>query len=188
MNHLRDKLIPLHKRKELLWAWNEAIKTSNTDSRIQSSVVLHNGEEFNAMSWIEKINAVPQNSSKSKKWQSSAFDSVISNVIASPPTPCLKIRHMFDMNEVNNPRLKQIIEEGIVEKVGPSCNITDIQLDKESCCVYIRCSTKKDAGIVHSMINGWWFDNNLLSIKFLRLQRYLNRFPDSASSLSQLSI
>ncbi|KFB51660.1 AGAP007422-PA-like protein [Anopheles sinensis] len=114
-----------------------------------------------------------------KKWQSPAFDN--SNKIHDPPTPCLKIRQMFDKYEVNDPNLKTIVQDAILEKVGSRCKIYDIQLDRSSCCVYVRCATAKDAGIVHDEINGWWFDNRLVSIKFLRLERYTQRFPRSAA-------
>ncbi|KAM7341783.1 LEM domain-containing inner nuclear membrane protein MAN1 isoform 1-T2 [Cochliomyia hominivorax] len=202
VNHLRDKLIPLNKRKSLLSAWNEALqKLEASDSRIQFGCILQNGEEFRTMKWVESIlstsSTASTNSSnssssstaflqenseqrlKKKQWQSPAFDNV--NKILDPPTPCLKIRHMFDAAEANLPDLKQNIIESILEKVGPQCKIYDVQLDRQSCCVYIRCASERDAGIVHNEINGWWFDNRLVSIKFLRLQRYLTRFPNSTS-------
>lgn len=115
----------------------------------------------------------------SKKWQSPAFDNT--NKIDNPPTPCLKIRQMFDKFETNDMKLKQIIQDAILEKVGNDCKIYDVQLDTNTCCVYVRCATKKDAGIVHDEINGWWFDKRLVSIKFVHLERYLNRFPKSLS-------
>lgn len=197
INHMRDKLIPLSKRKSLLGVWNEALqKLEASDSRIQFGCILQNGEEYRTMKWVESIlstscstspatsPSTPHHDSSEhrlnkKHWQSPAFDNV--NKILDPPTPCLKIRHMFDAAEANMPDLKQNIVESILEKVGPQCRIYDIQLDRQSCCVYIRCATEKDAGIVHNEINGWWFDNRLVSIKFLRLQRYLTRFPNSTS-------
>lgn len=195
INHLRDKLIPLNKRKSLLPAWNEALqKLEAGDSRIQFGAILQNGEEFRTMKWVESIISISSTSSspishqhnsdenlKKKHWQSPAFDNV--NKIFDPPTPCLKIRHMFDPAEANLSDLKQNIIESILEKVGIQCRIYDIQLDRQSCCVYIRCASEKDAGIVHNEINGWWFDKRLVSIKFLRLQRYLTRFPNSTSTI-----
>lgn len=115
-----------------------------------------------------------------KKWQSPAFDK--SNKIKDPPTECLKIRQMFDKHESSNPNLKQIIQDAILEKVAhTTCKIYDLQLDKQTCCVYVRCASAKDAGIIHDEVNGWWFDSRLVSIKFLRLDRYLNRFPNASS-------
>uniref|UniRef100_A0A1I8PUE4 LEM domain-containing protein n=1 Tax=Stomoxys calcitrans TaxID=35570 RepID=A0A1I8PUE4_STOCA len=198
INHLRDKLLPINKRKALLWAWNEAIhKLESSDSRIQFGSILQNGEEFRTMKWCESVMSTSASSSSSlstsfshqdkyegkppkKHWQSPAFDNV--NRILDPPTNCLKIRHMFDAAEANQPDLRQAIIESILEKVGPQCQIYDIQLDRQYCCVYIRCASERDAGIIHNEINGWWFDNRLVSIKFLRLQRFLTRFPNSTGS------
>lgn len=182
VNHLRDKLIPLHKRKQMQSAWNEAIQNLElNDSRIQFDMALRNGEECKTMKWIANVSAdmLARTSNSLKQWHSPAFDK--SNKIANPPTNCLKIRQMFEPIEANNPNLKTIIQDAILEKVGAKCKIYDIQLDKQSCCVYVRCATEHDAGIVHNEINGWWFDKRLVSIKFLRLQRYLSRFPKSAS-------
>lgn len=115
-----------------------------------------------------------------KKWQSPAFDK--SNKIKDPPTECLKIRQMFDKHESLNPNLKQIIQDALLEKVAhTTCKIYDLQLDKQTCCVYVRCASAKDAGIIHDEVNGWWFDSRLVSIKFLRMDRYLSRFPNASS-------
>lgn len=117
-----------------------------------------------------------------KKWQSPAFEQA--NKIKDPPTECLKVRQMFDKYEASNPNLKQTIQDAILEKLGnTTCRIYDIQLDKATCCVYVRCASSRDAGLVHDEINGWWFDSRLVSIKFLRLDRFLARFPDSTSTV-----
>lgn len=89
---------------------------------------------------------------------------------------------MFDSSEVDQANLKQSIVESIIEKVGTRCKICDVQLDVQSCCVYIRCASEEDAGTIHKEINGWWFDKRLISIKFLRLERYLSRFPSPRPS------
>uniref|UniRef100_A0A1B0FH87 Man1/Src1-like C-terminal domain-containing protein n=1 Tax=Glossina morsitans morsitans TaxID=37546 RepID=A0A1B0FH87_GLOMM len=190
--HLRDKLIPLNKRRSLLSAWDEALrKLEANDSRVQFGVVLRNGEEFRTMKWAETLLTpminppLPMHGSaeerlRKKQWQSPAFANVNNNFETS--TPCLKVRHMFHAAETNQPDLQQNINESILEKVGPQCKIYDIQLDRQSCCVYIRCATEKDAGIVHNEISGWWFDNHLVSIKFLRLQRYLTLFPHCSTT------
>ncbi|EAA04379.4 AGAP007422-PB [Anopheles gambiae str. PEST] len=172
INHLRDRLLGMTNRRKLAWAWNEALDfLEQHESRIAFEVASIAGEDFRVMRWIDTA------PSTAKKWQSPAFDN--SNKIHDPPTPCLKIRQMFDKYEVNDPNLKTIVQDAILEKVGGRCKIYDIQLDRSSCCVYVRCASAKDAGIVHDEINGWWFDNRLVSIKFLRLERYLQRFPRS---------
>lgn len=183
VNHLRDRLIPVDNRKRLEWAWVEALQfLEQNESRIQFEVGNRAGEDFKMMRWIDT--ALLPSSGRSvpggaKKWQSPAFDNT--NKIPEPPTPCLKIRQMFDKYEVNDPNLKIIVQDAILEKVGSRCRIYDIQLDRSTCCVYVRCASAKDAGIVHGEINGWWFDNRLVSIKFLRLERYVARFPRSSA-------
>uniref|UniRef100_A0A0A1WUL5 Inner nuclear membrane protein Man1 n=1 Tax=Zeugodacus cucurbitae TaxID=28588 RepID=A0A0A1WUL5_ZEUCU len=180
-NHLRDKIIPLNKRNSYLKYWNEALKVLETnDSRIQFGFKIIDGTEYHTMAWISNAT-----NGLLKKWQSPAFG--YANKINKPPTSCLKIRHMFDSTESDIHNLKQIIESAIIEKVGSRCCIQDIQIDKKSCCVYVRCCSEFDAGVVHNEINGWWFDKRLISIKFLRLQRYLTRFPDSKSAVSALT-
>uniref|UniRef100_A0A182PQH9 LEM domain-containing protein n=1 Tax=Anopheles epiroticus TaxID=199890 RepID=A0A182PQH9_9DIPT len=203
INHLRDRLLGTTNRRKLAWAWNEAlIFLEQHESRIAFEVTTIGGEDFRVLRWIDTAPLVSSGggaggggsacspgasrlgggspgggTSTAKKWQSPAFDN--SNKIHDPPTPCLKIRQMFDKYEVNDPNLKTVVQDAILEKVGGRCKIYDIQLDRSSCCVYVRCASAKDAGIVHDEINGWWFDNRLVSIKFLRLERYLQRFPRS---------
>uniref|UniRef100_A0A182JY17 LEM domain-containing protein 2 n=1 Tax=Anopheles christyi TaxID=43041 RepID=A0A182JY17_9DIPT len=200
INHLRDRLLGMTNRRKLAWAWNEALAfLEQHESRIVFEVTTIGGEDFRVLRWIDsaplasggggaggggssspgvsRLGGGSSGSSTAKKWQSPAFDN--SNKIHDPPTPCLKIRQMFDKYEVNDPNLKTIVQDAILEKVGGRCKIYDIQLDRSSCCVYVRCASAKDAGIVHDEINGWWFDNRLVSIKFLRLERYLQRFPRS---------
>ncbi|EDW74462.1 uncharacterized protein Dwil_GK21928 [Drosophila willistoni] len=174
VSQLQEKLIPPNRRSRLLSAWNRAIKMlETTDNRVHFGLILRDGKQLRTIAWSRKVDK--KNFGTVKKWQSPAFDN--SNKIANPPTPCLKIRHMFDASEVEQPNLKQLIVESIFEKVGPRCKICDVQLDTQSCCVYIRCASEADAGMIHNEINGWWFDKRLISIKFLRLERYLCRFP-----------
>lgn len=183
VNHLRDRLITPDNRKRLEWAWVEALQFLElNESRIQFEVGNRAGEDFKMMRWIDAA-MIPSSGRPvpggAKIWQSPAFDNT--NKIPEPPTPCLKIRQMFDKYEVNDPNLKTIVQDAILEKVGARCRIYDIQLDRSTCCVYVRCASAKDAGIVHNEINGWWFDNRLVSIKFLRLERYVARFPRSSA-------
>lgn len=192
LNHLRDKLIPLEKRKELEWAWIEAIKFIETkESRINFEVATINGEDFKTIRWIDTVSSglagsIQNRSNGGKRFQSPAFEN--QKKIMEPPTPCLKIRNMFETYEVHDPNLKSTIQDAILEKVGKNCKIYEIQLDDNTCCVYVRCATEKDAGIVHDEINGWWFDKRLVSIKFIRLERYIGRFPRSYSGPSCLRL
>lgn len=175
LNHLRDKLTS--KRNELKGIWLEAIEyLEKNESRLLFDIKTINGEDCKIIKWIDSTPS-NVNFNSTKKWQSPAFDT--SNKLVEPPTPCLKIRQMFEKFEAHDRNLKTIIQNSIIEKVGTECKIYDIQIDPKTCCVYVRCATPKDAGMVHSAVNGWWFDNRLVSIKFVRFERFLERFPES---------
>ncbi|XP_017013604.2 inner nuclear membrane protein Man1 [Drosophila takahashii] len=174
ISQLQEKFLPAKKRSKHLSSWNKALKQlEKNDSRVLFGMVNRDGKPMRTIAWNRNLDK--KDVGLVKKWQSPAFDN--SNKIANPPTPCLKIRHMFDSSEVDQANLKQSIVESIIEKVGSRCKICDVQLDIQSCCVYIRCASEEDAGMIHNEINGWWFDKRLISIKFLRLERYLSRFP-----------
>nr|XP_016930409.1 inner nuclear membrane protein Man1 [Drosophila suzukii] len=174
ISQLQEKFVPAKNRSKHLSSWYKALKQlEKNDSRVLFGMVNRDGKAMRTIAWNRNLDK--KDVGLVKKWQSPAFDN--SNKIANPPTPCLKIRHMFDSSEVDQANLKQSIVDSIIEKVGSRCKICDVQLDIQSCCVYIRCASEEDAGMIHNEINGWWFDKRLISIKFLRLERYLSRFP-----------
>ncbi|CRK92380.1 CLUMA_CG005937, isoform A, partial [Clunio marinus] len=181
------------------------------ESRIYCGIETINGEDFKILRWIDDVNNIsglgvqisqgqqtqqqqqqrgnnlnfPQPDSRSyvtmKKWMGSAFDK--SNKIKDPPTNCLKIRQMFNKSEINDPNLQLIIQDTILHKLkDKNCKIYDVQIDSKTCCVYVKCATCADAGIVHGEINGWWLDTGLVVVKFLRQDKYHQRFPDSINS------
>lgn len=209
VNHLRDKIIEPSKRAELSSAWQEAISyLEQNDSRIHFGIETINGEDFKVIRWIDDVKNLPGGVQASqqqqqlqqrfsntkysqpsdgrsyatlKKWMGSAFDK--SNKIKDPPSNCLKIRQMFDKYEANSPNLQTVIQDTILLKLrDKNCKIYDIQLDLKSCCVYVKCATCADAGIVHEEINGWWLDAGLVVVKFLKQDKYHQRFPSSINA------
>lgn len=139
----------------------------------------HQQQRFSSSKYIPQADGRPYGTLK--KWMGSAFDK--SNKIKDPPTNCLKIRQMFDKYEANNPNLQVIIQDTILLKLcEKNCKIFDIQLDVKTCCVYVKCASCADAGIVHEEINGWWLDAGLVVVKFLKQDKYHQRFPKSISA------
>jgi len=45
--------------------------------------------------------------------------------------------------------------------------------------VVIRCNDLQSAGIAFKGLHGWWFDGRLVTVKYLREQRYEERYPES---------
>lgn len=145
VNHLRDKLLSAPARANLEWAWDQAIDyLENHDSRITFEIGCRNGEDCRLMKWVDTAASSGGKRAFAKKWQCSAYDKL--NKIKDPPTQCLKIRQMFEKHEVSNPNLKQIVTDALLEKAENKCKIHDIELDLNTCCVYVRCATPADAG------------------------------------------
>lgn len=73
------------------------------------------------------------------------------------------------------------IQDAILEKADQG-KILHMAVDRGSRegCVYIKCSSAEEAGKVYRALHGWWFDGNLVTVKYLRPERYHYRFPDSA--------
>lgn len=191
--------------------WIDDIKnmsaTNQQMSQQQQQQTLQQQQRLNAARYTQKPDGRPQYATL-KKWMGSAFDR--SNKIKDPPTNCLKIRQMFDKYEINNQNLQTIIQDTILHKVKHrNCKIygnfklfakfswrqflafflffiLDIQLDLKTCCVYVKCGSCADAGIIHEEINGWWLESGLVVVKFLKQDKYHMRFPSSINATTVL--
>jgi membrane protein Man1 len=187
--HLMKEKILLDENMNIS-VWNEAISIlEKNEKRLVFGYENINGEDVKVIRLLDPIdscsvqqkNSPPRSSvGNLKKWIGPAFDK--SNKI-TPPTNCLKIRNMFEKYEVTNENLQTCIQDTILLKVGEKgCKILDVQLDRKTCCVYVKCLTCADAGIVHNEINGWWLDQRLVVVKFLKEEKYDQRFPNANKS------
>ncbi|CAK1599141.1 unnamed protein product [Parnassius mnemosyne] len=179
VDHVRDTLISPQNREKMASTWDAAVKfIQKNESRVRMEVQSVDGEDCRVWRWIS-----PHGSPKrSAAWQGQAFETQegsVNNLTVSP-TPCLKIRHMFDKND-SNPNLRSVIQDAILEKCDEKCNILHIDIERASCCVYVKCATPIDAGIVYRSLHGWWYEGRLITVKYLRLERYMQRFPNSPS-------
>lgn len=177
VDHVRDTLILPQNREKMSSVWDAAVKfIQKNESRVRMEVQSVDGEDCRVWRWISSHGS-PR---RSAAWQGQAFETQEGSVNNLPvsPTPCLKIRHMFDRND-NNPNLRAVIQDAILEKCGDRCNILHIDIERSSCCVYVKCMTPQDAGVVYRSLHGWWYEGRLITVKYLRLERYMQRFPNS---------
>lgn len=125
-------------------------------------------------------------------WQGDAFNK--SEKLSHSPTPCLKIRGMFDQSIIDNdPLFASKIQIDVLKKCNPNGNndsILHISCDKKSKegCVYVKCVSNEAAGRAYQALNGTWYNGKLLNVKFLRSDRYLERFPDSINYTTPLHL
>ncbi|XP_072939921.1 inner nuclear membrane protein Man1-like [Epargyreus clarus] len=178
VDHVRDTLISPQNREKMTSTWDAAVKfIQRNESRVRMEVQSIDGEDCRVWRWISSSSP-----KRSAAWQGQAFETQegsVNNLTVSP-TPCLKIRHMFEKNDAN-PNLRAVIQDAILEKCD-RCNILHIDVERTSCCVYVKCASPTDAGIVYRSLHGWWYEGRLITVKYLRLERYMQRFPNSPSS------
>ncbi|XP_074101228.1 LEM domain-containing inner nuclear membrane protein MAN1 [Cotesia typhae] len=186
INHVRDNLIPPKDRKKMAGLWEKAVKfLDENESRIRREVQQVAGEEFHVWRWLPNINSSPPTtpvaSKKTKVWQGQAFETMEGSVnsLTCSPTPCLKIRHMFDPDVEFEEDWEIKVQDAILEKCGEGVKILHIRVDRGSRegCVYMKCFSQEDAGKAYRALHGCWFDGHLVTVKYLRLERYHERFP-----------
>ncbi|XP_048589660.1 inner nuclear membrane protein Man1 isoform X2 [Nematostella vectensis] len=188
--HVRDMLIKPANRKKLAKTWQRAVRfLSANESRIRVESQRIAGEDFEVWRWIHIASPRQQSqkmgamgSPKGKFWQGQAFENfqwAVNPPIISP-TPCLKIRNMFDHEVEMEEGWHVLIQDAILEKCSDAgANIVHIAVDKSSNegCVYVKCDSHDSAGIAFKSLHGCWFDGRLVAVKYLTLKRYHQRFP-----------
>ncbi|XP_038060624.1 inner nuclear membrane protein Man1-like [Patiria miniata] len=193
--HVRDTLIPLKHRKERQHLWERAVHFINTnESRVRVETQQVSGEEFPVWRWMlpspvissfTPMTELELNPNRVKVWQGTAFDN-LDTAIKVPrftPTPCLKIRNMFDPTLESDGDWHVAIEDAILERCGDNGGIVHVAVDRTSRegCVYVKCATPESAGCAYRALQGSWFDGKLVTVKYLRLDRYHQRFPFATS-------
>ncbi|KAL5015529.1 hypothetical protein ScPMuIL_009799 [Solemya velum] len=185
VQHIRDQLLPPSQRRQLQPIWDKAVKfIEANESRIRVENQTIQGEDFAVWRWL-------QNFPNGKKvWQGQAFgEHSPGSALNYSPTQCLKIRNMFDADVENDEDDWEVyIKDALLEKCKNIHGIVHIFVDKtsEQGCVYMKCSNCDTAFQIYNALHGWWFDGRLVTVKYLRLEHYHDRFPDSAKSLKPM--
>lgn len=129
----------------------------------------------------------PPTTSITPGWQGSAFQ-LGKHVAApvAPPTSCLKVRHLFDVQK-QGPGWVVTVKEEILRRCLDA-QVLHIAVDTESPegTVYIKTMSPEDAGKVFRCLHGQWYRGQLVTAKYLRLERYHERFPDSRNARAPL--
>jgi len=204
VDHVRDVLIPIKEKMAKLKLWNKAVQfLEANESRVRPDIREIQGDNLKVWRWLppsacspaklSKLDAMSKDENDSsqaaipvdrpKQWQGQAFSTDSSGVNSPPPYPltqCLKVRNMFDTEVEVGDCWPTRIQDAILEKAEGG-KIIHLAVDRGSRegCVYIKCSRPEEAGKVYRSLHGWWFDGNLVTVKYLRPERYHYRFPDS---------
>ncbi|XP_005155219.3 inner nuclear membrane protein Man1 [Melopsittacus undulatus] len=188
--HVHDSLIPPQDRRKMKKVWNRAVDfLAANESRVRTETRRIGGAEFLVWKWMQpsavcdKILVIP-----SKVWQGQAFHLDRRNSPPNSLTPCLKIRNMFDPVMEIGDHWHLAIQEAILEKCSDNDGIVHIAVDKNSRegCVYVKCLSPEYAGKAFKALHGSWFDGKLVTVKYLRLDRYHHRFPQALTCSTPL--
>ncbi|TRY57523.1 hypothetical protein DNTS_023476, partial [Danionella cerebrum] len=188
--HVRDSLVQLQERKKMKKVWDRAVAfISANESRIRTENQRVGGADFMVWRWLQpsmthdKMCSMP-----SKVWQGQAFPLDRRNSPPNSLTPCLKIRNMFDPVMEVGENWHLAIQEAILEKCIDNDGIVHIAVDKNSRegCVYVKCLSAEHSGKAFKALHGSWFDGKLVTVKYLRLDRYHQRFPQALGSNTAL--
>ncbi|XP_029318068.1 inner nuclear membrane protein Man1 [Cottoperca gobio] len=180
--HVRDSLVQPQDRKKMKKIWERAVKfLSANESRIRKETQRIGGADFLVWRWIQPSLSCDKTSIPSKVWQGKAFPLDRRNSPPNSLTPCLKIRNMFDPVMEVGENWDLAIHEAILEKCNDNDGIVHIAVDKNSRegCVYVKCLSAEHSGRAFKALHGSWFDGKLVTVKYLRLDRYHQRFPQA---------
>ncbi|XP_077356699.1 inner nuclear membrane protein Man1 [Festucalex cinctus] len=188
--HVRDSLVQPQDRKKMQRIWERAVRfLSANESRIRTESQKIGGSDFLVWRWIQPSLSCDKTSSvPSKVWQGKAFPLDRRNSPPNSLTPCLKIRNMFDPVMEVGENWDLAIHEAILEKCSDNNGIVHIAVDKNSRegCVYVKCLSAEHSGKAFKALHGSWFDGKLVTVKYLRLDRYHQRFPQSQACSTPL--
>ncbi|XP_038594923.1 inner nuclear membrane protein Man1-like [Micropterus salmoides] len=181
--HVRDSLVQPQDRKKMKKIWERAESfLSANESRIRTETQRIGGADFLVWRWIQPSLSCDKTSlMPSKVWQGKAFPLDRRNSPPNSLTPCLKIRNMFDPVMEVGENWDLAIHEAILEKCSDNDGIVHIAVDKNSRegCVYVKCLSAEHSGKAFKALHGSWFDGKLVTVKYLRLDRYHQRFPQA---------
>ncbi|XP_034381940.1 inner nuclear membrane protein Man1 [Cyclopterus lumpus] len=188
--HVRDSLVQPQDRKKMKKVWERAVRfLSANESRIRKETQRIGGADFLVWRWIQPSLSCDKTSlMPSKVWQGKAFPLDRRNSPPNSLTPCLKIRNMFDPVMEVGENWDLVIHEAILEKCNDNDGIVHIAVDKNSRegCVYVKCLSAEHSGRAFKALHGSWFDGKLVTVKYLRLDRYHQRFPQAQGSSTPL--
>ncbi|KAM6895260.1 inner nuclear membrane protein Man1 [Xenentodon cancila] len=183
--HVRDSLVQPQDRKKMKKIWDRAVGfLSANESRIRTETQRIGGADFLVWRWIQPSLSCD----KTKVWQGKAFPLDRRNSPPNSLTPCLKIRNMFDPVMEVGENWDLAIHEAILEKCSDNDGIVHIAVDKNSRegCVYVKCLSAEHSGKAFKALHGSWFDGKLVTVKYLRLDRYHQRFPQAQGCCTPL--
>ncbi|MCP9265573.1 Inner nuclear membrane protein Man1 [Dirofilaria immitis] len=167
--HVRDMLLPPSQRMRNSpeWCrWQEAVKFINlNESRVSTETRIINGVECSVWRTTEFI---------------TAFDgSMRRNMLDQAPSHCLKLRGMFSSAKDYESKYMDL-KEALLQKIAPIEPLhVYMEKDSKEGVMFARFASLTDCSCAFKSLHGTWFNGQLVWAKFLRDERYEQRFPNA---------
>ncbi|CAD6198835.1 unnamed protein product [Caenorhabditis auriculariae] len=111
-------------------------------------------------------------------WGSRAFDR---NQKFSAPSRCLKIRGLLKENDPATVLdMSLVLRLRLVENNGQVISWAHLAIDSEPGFLYVMFRDLQDASVAFNRMNGFYYNGRLVAVRFLRHEKYAERFPNCA--------
>lgn len=173
------------------WKW-VASQVSNDGSSLKTGNIEWQGQAFNE-------NDAVKSSSSSRKSTIKLLSPGQSDAECAfvAPTCYIKARNLFDIEEVRNstdPSWQIPIQDAILQKcalrgVDDDHGIQHIYFEGDhsrEALVYMKCKNIESATNAYLALHGWWCERKLVSVRFLKEDRYYQRFPEARNCIQSL--
>ncbi|KAF0308328.1 Inner nuclear membrane protein Man1 [Amphibalanus amphitrite] len=173
VDHVRDELLTPADRssRERMALWERACQfIRDRESRLREECVLVAGESHTVWRWLPGAAGAAASAAggrdRRRVWLGQAFQTSSGvNAPVHTRTNCLKIRHMFDPScETASSGWQQDVRDALLEK----CDGVAV--------MHIAVDDRSTEGLVY--VNS--LRGRLVSVKFIREERYHERYPDAA--------
>lgn len=174
------------------WRWvcpnlDSSLNPSNCTLRTGS--IEWQGQAFNERDDASDVNENGDDNSRSSNRKSHSEPFVA-------PTPFLKVRNMFSDATFKDRNWKSKIVNAIIEKCSLESKnnthgIYHIFIDDRNAregLVYVKCADVAAASLAYKALHGWWCQGRLVSVRFLKEDRYNSRFPEAVTKNTPLEL
>ncbi|CAF0908215.1 unnamed protein product [Rotaria sordida] len=177
ISHIREKLISKEDQDKLKNIWERVKKQITKEySRISSETQEINGENSDVWRWLKS--SPKKNKSEPLKSSNEESNGFMTSEVGL--TECLKLRNCFRSdNYADDEEIDHVIES-IRNRCASIERIEHIGI--HSVFVYLKFSSKEAAGKAYDLLNNWKYENRTINVKYIRLNRYHEHFPDARNA------
>ncbi|KAF7491808.1 Inner nuclear membrane protein Man1 [Sarcoptes scabiei] len=189
------------------WKWianttsSQYITDSENDSDYLSSVTPLQTQKIGGVEWQGQAFVIGNNksnvnvlSSRNENTEHSSQPEISQNKNFQALTRFLKIRNIFEKEaQYVDPNWSTKIKNTILEKTAAESgwhDLVHIEIDDSTNegLVFLKCLTIAGATNAFHALHGWWCEKKLVSVKFLKEERYYHRFPHARYMDTPLTI